>query len=254
MKITSCVASLLTTVAGLCHICAQSFTNGDFEAGNLGFSSDYEFADFNVAEGQFTVRSDPQNWNLEFAYFGDHTTGAGQMLVVNGATAGDPAIWRQIVALDPNTPYCFQVWAGSAVGGGPANLMLRIDGTQIGTPFALPNQTGVWALWEQPWTSLTSGAHTFEIINLNTSRYPNDFYIDDVRLIHAFPELTARVNGSELVLTWPVDSAWGLFSSDTMITGSWKLVERIPVTNGNLAILRLSTGLPQAFFRLQRLP
>src|SRR5688572_29956803 len=105
MKPTSFVVPLAVAAAGLCQVHAQTFTNADFEAGNVGFVSDYQFADANSAEGQFTVRSDPQNWNGEFVNFGDHTAGAGNMLVVNGATSGSPAIWRQTTSVQTNTAY-----------------------------------------------------------------------------------------------------------------------------------------------------
>jgi len=108
MKITLFAFTLVTALVGLCHVQTQTFTNADFEAGTLGFSSDYELADFNLAEGQFTK--------------------------------------------------------------------------------------------------------------------------------------------------WPADPAWGLFTSSSMLTGSWKAVEKAPVTSGNVSIVRLPTNLPQGFFRLQRLP
>jgi hypothetical protein len=164
MKITSFVIPLVVATVGSCRVHAQDFANADFEAGNNGFVSDYQFANDNSDEGQFTVRSDPQNWNLEFVNFGDHTTGAGKMLVVNGATSGNPAIWRETVSLDANTSFSFRAWVGTAVAGGPANLLLKVDGVQIGSSFVLPNETGAWVLWEQPWTPSAGSTHTFEII------------------------------------------------------------------------------------------
>jgi len=252
-KIASFISLVVAASLGLSLGHAQVFANADFEAGNAGFASDYQFADANSAEGQFSVRSDPQNWNQEFVNFGDHTTGAGKLLVVNGATAGNPAVWRQAIAIDPNTAYRFQAWVGTAVAGGPANLMLRIDGIQIGPSYVLPDGTGSWVLWEQPWTSSAGGSHTFEIINANTSRFPNDFYLDDLGLLKALPELVARIVGGELELRWPADPAWGLFTSNSLLPGSWDAVASSPTTSGAVSILRLPIDAPRACFRLQRI-
>jgi hypothetical protein len=65
-------------------------TNGDFEARNSGFTSQYTFAPGgNSTEGEYTVRADPQHWNGAFNATPDHTAGTGNMLVVNGATSGN---------------------------------------------------------------------------------------------------------------------------------------------------------------------
>lgn len=254
MKITSFIILHAVSAAGLCHVHAQTFTNADFEVGNLGFASDYQFADFNSAEGQFTVRSDPQNWNGEFVNFGDHTTGAGKMLVVNGSTAGSPAIWRQTIAVQKHTAYRFQAWTGTAVAGGPANLVLRIDGVQIGPSFVLPDGTSSWVRWEQSWTSSTNALATFEIINANTSRFPNDFYIDDLGLLEALPELFINLDGGELELRWQAIPAWKVFISSSVINGSWNAVTNIPTVNGIFNTLRLPVNAPREFFRLQKTP
>ena len=256
MKITLFVVSLAVAAAGLCHVYAQTFTNADFEAGNVGFASDYEyqFDTPNWGEGQYTVRSDPQNWNGAFVNYGDHTTGTGKMLIVNGATSGSPAVWRETISITPNTSYRFQAWTGTAVSGGPANLFLKVDGVQIGSSFVLPDDPGTWVRWEQSWTSSASVTATFEIINANTSRFPNDFYLDDIGLFKTQPELSIGVDAGELELRWQVDPAWKLFTSDSLTIGSWSAVTNIPATSGALNILRLPMDAPRAFFRLQRIP
>ncbi len=87
----------MTKICQLCSIfcllVSQAYgaiiINGDFEAGNSGFTSQYTYAPgSNTTEGEYTVRADPQNWNGAFAATPDHTSGSGNMLVVNGATSG----------------------------------------------------------------------------------------------------------------------------------------------------------------------
>jgi hypothetical protein len=161
---------------------AQSIlVNGSFESGNSGFTSQYMFAPGgNSTEGQYTVRPDPQNWNGFFAPTPDHTSGSGNMLVVNGATSGNPFLWRQSVAVDPSTTYEFSYWLSTAVSGGPAVLVVEINGTPIGGPFTAPASTGVWDNWTETWNSDQSTLAEITIFNSNLSTFPNDFYLDDL--------------------------------------------------------------------------
>ena len=85
---------------------AADVINGDFELGNVGFTSAYTFIapapNGNTAAAQYTITTDAFPWNPNFADFGDHTTGSGQYMVVNGAGAPE-TVWQNAapVALDP---------------------------------------------------------------------------------------------------------------------------------------------------------
>ncbi|HXR51092.1 MAG TPA: hypothetical protein VN762_03055, partial [Steroidobacteraceae bacterium] len=94
MKVIPTVAalaaiSLLATAASASPV--NLVTNGDFEAGNSGFTSAYAYAlppnlgGSNTVEGQYTVASNPYPWNGLFISSGDHTSGQGLMMVANGA-------------------------------------------------------------------------------------------------------------------------------------------------------------------------
>lgn len=155
-------------------------TNGDFEAGNTGFSSDYIFTNSNSAEGQYTVSSMPSSFNGAFFNIADHTSGTGKYLVVNGATSGSPKLWRQTVAVTPGLDYTFAGFYSTAVGGGPANLQLLINGQNVGSDFTLPNNVGNWIGQTQTWNSGTATSATLELLNTNLSFFPNDFYVDDL--------------------------------------------------------------------------
>ena len=156
-------------------------TNGDFEAGNTGFTSEYSFAPgSNTTEGEYTVRSDPQNWNTAFAATPDHTSGTGNVLVVNGATSGNPFLWQQSVTVSPSTPYTFSAWISTAVAGGPADLTVQVNGTQLGSSFTAPAATGTWDNWLETWNSGASTLADIRIFNTDLSTFPNDFYVDDI--------------------------------------------------------------------------
>lgn len=166
---------------------ANQLTNGDFEAGNFGFSSDYIFANSNSTEGQYTVSSTPSSFNGAFFNIPDHTSGSGKYLVVNGATSGSPKLWRQTVTVTAATSYIFDGFYSTAVAGGPANLQLLINGQAVGSAFTLPNSVGTWLNANQVWNSGTSTSATLELVNTNLSFFPNDFYVDDLSF-EAVPE------------------------------------------------------------------
>jgi len=155
--------------------------NGDFESGNVGFMSEYTFApSLNTTEGEYTVRSDPSGWNHNFTATPDHTSGSGNMLVLNGATTGNQYLWQQIVTVSPSTSYRFSAWVSTAVAGGPSDLIVKINGLQLGQVYTAPSLPGPWGRWIVDWYSDVSTVAEIRIYNLDTSKYPNDFYIDDI--------------------------------------------------------------------------
>ncbi len=66
---------------------ADLLVNGNFEAGNTGFSSQFTYSPGSMgAQTTYDVTKHPNADNGGFLAIGDHTTGTGQMLVVNGET------------------------------------------------------------------------------------------------------------------------------------------------------------------------
>lgn len=174
----------LVVVAGVVSAVASAsanlLTNGDFESGNTGFSSDYTFVTSNSTEGQYTVSSTPSSFNGAFFNIPDHTTGSGKYMIVNGATSGSPKLWRQTITVTAATSYIFDGFYSTAVAGGPANLQLLINGQAVGSSFTLPNAVGTWMNANQVWNSGASTSATLELVNTNLSTFPNDFYVDDL--------------------------------------------------------------------------
>ncbi|MFN9970120.1 MAG: hypothetical protein ACK58T_09510, partial [Phycisphaerae bacterium] len=96
------VLAALAAACGTAH--AQNVViNGDFEASNTGFTTAYSFAPGgNSTEGQYTIRSNPAGWNGSFRSTGDHTSGNGLMMVVNGQDLATPILmWGQSVNVVP---------------------------------------------------------------------------------------------------------------------------------------------------------
>ena len=159
--------------------------NGNFNAGATGFTSDYvpgtggTYGLLSNA-GTYATSTSPQLTHVNFASFGDHTTGFGNMLVVNGAQFPGQNIWCETVAVTPNTDYAFSAWLASAVSESPAQLVFTINGITIGDPLMAPFPTGQWLNFYSIWNSGASTSATICITNQNNLDSGNDFALDDI--------------------------------------------------------------------------
>ena len=143
--------------------------NGDFESGNTGFSSDYTFSPGNLfPPAVYDVLSDPSSAHFAATSFGDHTSGSGLMMAVNGATLTGLTVWSQAVTVPPNTDYNFSAWVASWFPASPAQLQFLINGSPIGTVTA-PSTTGIWQQFATTWNSGSNTSAIIEIIDLNTA-------------------------------------------------------------------------------------
>lgn len=159
--------------------------NGDFSQGNTVFSSAYIYGTGGAwgllsQEGQYAIATNPQSTHVNFASFGDHTTSTGNMMVLNGSSSSNTAIWCQTISVNPNTWYDFSAWGATCVASNPAILQFSINTVLVGTPLALPITTGVWTQFHVTWFS---GANTSIDICINdqqTALSGNDFALDDI--------------------------------------------------------------------------
>lgn len=164
--------------------------NGDFSAGNSGFSSGYILGtggSFGLLSnpGEYVVANNPSSTHNLFASFGDHTSGNGMMLVVNGASIPNVNIWCQTIPVQQNTLYDFSAWVASATANNPAILQFSINGTLLNTPFSVPATLSLWTQFHASWYSGNATTATICIANQNTASDGNDFALDDI----AFKEL-----------------------------------------------------------------
>lgn len=153
--------------------------NGDFEQGNTDFYSQYNYVTPNTSEGQYYVSSNPRNWNPGLSNCTDHTTGSGNMLLVNGSPALNQVVWQQTVTITPNTNYAFSTWIQSLSAANPAQLRFSINGQIVSNLIA----AGTLCSWKQFFVSWNSGANTsaiISIVNQNTIAAGNDFALDDI--------------------------------------------------------------------------
>jgi hypothetical protein len=162
---------------------ASSIINGAFEAGNTGFSSSYQYTTPGGSnlwpESLYTVDSNPINSHGLFYSMGDHTTGSGLFMIINGSgTTGIP-IWQGTVSSDLTigAEYDFSAWMASVHPASPAELTFKVDGVSLGT--YSPTTGGDWTRQFASFTA-TQSRPVFEVINSNGNLYGNDFALDDI--------------------------------------------------------------------------
>ena len=76
---------------------ASLLPDGAFTLGLTGFSSGYVYNDDCWGEGSYFIAGSGADCHSLWSDFGDHTTGDGSMMVVNGARVSGVEVW----ALEP---------------------------------------------------------------------------------------------------------------------------------------------------------
>jgi PEP-CTERM motif len=188
-RAVSAVALALAWAAAVPPATAQ-VVNGDFSAGFSGFTSDYLFATSSTEADIFGVRTDPKLFNLNYDSFGDHTTGTGNMMVVNGALVANQTVWSQTIPVAPGASYQFSGWVASAFSGNSAMLVLLANGTQLGAVVVAPTASGNWVNFNRTWNTGAATTTVLRIVDLNTDQSGNDFVLDDFSVVPV-PEPTA---------------------------------------------------------------
>ena len=165
--------------------------NGDFSAGNSGFTSGYTFAsgpDGLVPANTYFVGPAPQfplNTNWNGANFPPPSGPAtGNMMMVNGGPDANTIVWSETISgLTADTTYNFSTFVASIFPQSPALLNFSIDSTLLGGTFAASPTVG---LWQQFFATFTTGAGqtsaVFSIVDQNTEASGNDFALDFITL------------------------------------------------------------------------
>ena len=184
-------------------VAQELITNGDFSAGNVGFTSTYNYtaptSGSMYPANLYTVYSDPTFTHNTF--FGrDHTSNTGNFMIINGSGTVLP-VWAETVNVQPNTDYYFSAWAISLNSVAPyANLQFKVNGVQVGTTTGtLParphnnNPPYNWTRFYGIWNSGAATTANVTIIDLEPASNGNDFGIDDISFatLSTFIKLTA---------------------------------------------------------------
>ena len=161
--------------------------NGDFSQGNNFFESAYQFtlnsacADgYMMPEGYYALSPNPRYSHCYFAACTDHTIKSGSMMIVNGATIPNQVVWKQKVAVVPNTTYYFSTWICNAINDAPSKMEFSINGKVLGEPIVAPMKSCEWKQFFTLWNSEGNTEAIISILNQSTVALGNDFILDDI--------------------------------------------------------------------------
>jgi hypothetical protein len=158
-------------------------TNGNFSLGNSGFSTDYVYCNstnclFPLADNGYSIANDASTKHNSFVGK-DHTDGKGMFMIVNGAKPTF-TVWKQSVNVSMNTIYNFDCWICTLYPQNIADIIVKVNGIQLGTEFSAPPSVGQWVKMSNNWNSGSSTSATIEIIGTKNIANGNDFGLDDI--------------------------------------------------------------------------
>jgi choice-of-anchor C domain-containing protein len=161
--------------------------NLDFSSGQIDFTTTLHYSPSNGwNEGTYTIANSPYPWHPWAADFGDHTSGSGPMMVINGSNTPNALIWQQDVEVRANINYEFSFWARSWTSESPGKLQLAVNGIPVGAELTLPTDTNRWVRYSGLWKSENTTTATISIRNAESAFFGNDFAIDDIGFAEVF--------------------------------------------------------------------
>jgi gliding motility-associated-like protein len=191
----SILISFFTTIS------AQTLINGNFESGGNGVGfliNGIGYTQINPPtgssfQGNYAITTNPQLLNSNFISGGDHTTGSGRMLVVDGNTVPNSRLWSStstggaLTGFTAGSVYTFSYWIKSVSNDVTNNAtQANINVFFVNASNINPASTNSYApLPSQGWTRVsytftaTANNALIELRNNNLSVLGNDFALDD---------------------------------------------------------------------------
>jgi|ERR1700688_1188251 len=188
--------------------------NGDFSAGNSGFTSGYLYSTNNSSPGAlepentYFVGTNPSQyniyWNPSAANFGPPASapGGSQIMMVNGGPVPGTSVWSETgITVTPNTTYFFSAYVASIYQLSPAKLNFSVNGGPLGSTFLASTTIGLWQEFFTTWNSGSNTTASLGLVDQNTARDGNDFALDLISLNTA-PSGGTNVSATPLPSTW----------------------------------------------------
>lgn len=217
--------------------------NGDFESGNVNFSSAYSFCNTTgpwvlAEESQYAINSSPANVLAPFEPCTDHSPNGNLMMVVNGSEFPNTLVWSQTIPVSPNAEYIFSCWITNVLNSTEvSDLQFFINGVQLGPIFSTSATPCAWTEVYELWNSGSASTAVISILNQNTTAMGNDFALDDIvftKVCHRQDEIVVQMEN--LTVDAGPDLTFCAESPQSLNAGS----------NQNSAQLLWNTGANQA--------
>lgn len=183
---------------------ANLITDGDFESFNqaapfTNFTSDYDYSDCTalnntctsngvniLCQYDFSVAPVPTPCNPDWSNQAtDHTSGFGNMMIVDFPAGLSSRVWCQTINLPSNTEYCFGTYALNLLPPGSNQPLPRlrfvINNANVGVSNVI-GETGQWQFEGVDFNSGSGGNLTLCIYNDNFGQVGYDLALDDIAL------------------------------------------------------------------------
>ena len=167
--------------------------NGNFEAGNAGFTSEYGNVLGTNTFNQFAVGKDPIYYS-PFFYVSrtDHTSSKGNMFIADGGMDTNKIVYTTPVSVASGKEYVFSIFLANVLREfskpkidttyyATANFQFYIDSISIGS-FKVPLDTS-WHNYVVKFKSTKTGTGNLVIKSKVSNTNGNDFVMDDISLI-----------------------------------------------------------------------
>ncbi|MCC6724155.1 MAG: gliding motility-associated C-terminal domain-containing protein [Saprospiraceae bacterium] len=164
-------------------------SNGDFEGGNSGFTSNYTYTPQPITPGTYVLTTSPSIVNSNFPPCDDHTygNGTGNLMLINGAGSAGAQVWCQTIPVSPNTWYSMSAWTMCSPIS-PPTLQFYVNSTGVGTPYPVSPGTCNWQEFGAAWFSGAATSAQLCIVDQNNSGngfLGDDYALDDISFAEA---------------------------------------------------------------------
>ena len=180
-----------------CISCGQCYSpsinlivNGDFENGNIGFTSNLTFS-CTCATGTYCVSNSPVNKCISFNAITDHTSGNGKFLIIDGhASQPNKEVWKQNIMVIAGQSYVYSFWINPALSNptGRPNLNVLIN-NQTQASITTINLPGQWINYTYLWTATQTTTIPVSLVQTNIGLSGYDYGIDDITFTACLPTL-----------------------------------------------------------------
>jgi len=179
---------------GPCESLINRITNGDFENGNTGFTTSFDYVTFFpfictlCPENNYAIGNNATLFHNGFTGT-DHTNPpTGDFFIANAPGQYGAVVWCQTVDVLPQTDYAFTFWARDIADNNDPHPLAKLRPSFNGTisPDSLVAE-GDWSSFSMSWFSDTLTQVEICILNYQTETGGNDFGLDDITLTACEP-------------------------------------------------------------------
>jgi len=158
--------------------------NGDFELGNIGFVTDYNYETNPnpvFSPGDYNVVTNTNQVGSGFI----SCENGGFFFVTDASTDVSLTLYKNTANVEPNTDYLLSYESTTMYSQSPADLarlQSSINSQQIGNVLTVSNTNCNWSHFSGIWNSGTNTTATIRIKDQNSLQMGNDFAIDNISL------------------------------------------------------------------------